>query len=30
MLGGYKEPDDALATALGALKEKYGLSDSEL
>jgi hypothetical protein len=30
MLGAYKEPDDAIATALAALKEKYGLSDSEL
>ena len=30
MLGTYKEPEDAIATALGALKAKYGLSDSEL
>ena len=30
MLGDYKEPEDAIATALAALKEKYGLSDSEL
>jgi len=30
MLGTYQEPEDAIATALGALKAKYGLSDSEL
>jgi hypothetical protein len=30
MLGTYKEPEDAIATALAALKEKYGLSDSEI
>jgi hypothetical protein len=30
MLGAYKEPADALAAALGALKEKYSLTDSEL
>jgi hypothetical protein len=30
MLGTYKEPEDAIATALGALKAKYGLSDSAL
>ena len=30
MLGTYKEPEDALGTALTALKTKYGLSDSEL
>jgi hypothetical protein len=30
MLGTYKEPEDALATALAALKTKYGLSDSDL
>jgi len=30
MLGSYKEPEDALGTALAALKTKYGLSDSEL
>jgi hypothetical protein len=30
MLGTYKEPEDALATALGTLKAKYGLNDSEL
>jgi len=30
MLGAYKEPEDALATALGALKEKYSLKDSEI
>jgi hypothetical protein len=30
MLGTYKEPEDAIATALGALKAKYGLNDSEL
>jgi hypothetical protein len=30
MLGTYKEPDDAIAAALAALKTKYGLSDSEL
>jgi hypothetical protein len=30
MLGAYKEPEDALATALGALKEKYSLKDGEI
>jgi hypothetical protein len=30
MLSTYKEPEDAIATALAALKEKYGLSDSEI
>ena len=30
MLGNYKEPEDALATALGALKAKYSLNDSEM
>jgi hypothetical protein len=30
MLGTYKEPEDAIGTALTALKTKYGLSDSEL
>jgi hypothetical protein len=30
MLDTYKEPEDAIATALGALKAKYGLSDSEI
>jgi hypothetical protein len=30
MLETYKEPEDAIATALGTLKAKYGLSDSEL
>ena len=30
MLSTYKEPEDALATALGALKTKYSLSDSEI
>jgi hypothetical protein len=30
MLGNYKEPEDAIATALGALKAKYSLSDSEM
>lgn len=30
MLGTYQEPEDAIATALAALKAKYGLSDSEL
>jgi hypothetical protein len=30
LLGTYREPEDALATALGALKAKYGLSDSEI
>ena len=30
LLGAYKEPEDAIAAALAALKEKYGLSDSEL
>ena len=30
MLGVYKEPEDAIAAALGALKSKYGLSDSEM
>jgi hypothetical protein len=30
MLESYKEPQDAIAAALGALKAKYGLSDSEL
>ena len=30
MLGNYTEPADAIATALGALKAKYSLSDSEL
>ena len=30
MLRTYKEPEDAIGTALAALKAKYGLSDSEL
>jgi hypothetical protein len=30
MMGTYKEPEDAIATALTALKTKYGLSDSEI
>jgi hypothetical protein len=30
MLEAYKEPEDAIATALTALKTKYGLSDSEI
>ena len=30
MLGAYKEPPDSLAAALGGLKEKYSLTDSEL
>ena len=30
MLGSYTEPDDVIAAALKALKEKYGLTDSEL
>jgi hypothetical protein len=30
MLETYKEPEDAIATALGALKAKYSLSDSEI
>jgi hypothetical protein len=30
MLDTYKEPEDAIATALGALKAKYSLSDSEM
>jgi hypothetical protein len=30
MLDTYQEPEDAIATALGALKAKYDLSDSEL
>ena len=30
LLGSYQEPADAIATALGALKAKYSLSDSEL
>ena len=30
MLDTYKEPEDAIATALGVLKAKYSLSDSEL
>ena len=30
MLGAYKEPQDAIAAALGALKTKYSLNDSEL
>jgi hypothetical protein len=30
MLGNYQEPEDAIATALGALKAKYSLSDSEM
>jgi len=30
MLGNYKEPEDAIAAALGTLKAKYSLSDSEL
>ena len=30
MLRAYKEPEDAIGTALAALKAKYGLSDSEL
>jgi hypothetical protein len=30
MLEAYQEPEDAIATALGALKAKYDLSDSEL
>jgi hypothetical protein len=30
MLGVYKEPEDAIAAALGALKEKYSLSDAEM
>jgi hypothetical protein len=30
MLGAYKEPQDAIAAALGALKAKYSLNDSEL
>jgi hypothetical protein len=30
MLGNYQEPEDAIATALGTLKAKYSLSDSEL
>jgi hypothetical protein len=30
MLGVYKDPEDVIATALGALKEKYHLSDSEI
>jgi hypothetical protein len=30
MLGTYKEPEDAIGTALAALKTKYGLTDSEL
>jgi hypothetical protein len=30
MLRTYKEPEDAIGTALAALKAKYGLSDSDL
>ncbi len=30
MLGNYTEPEDAIATALGALKAKYSLTDSEM
>jgi hypothetical protein len=30
MLGTYKEPEDAIAIALAALKTKYSLSDSDL
>ncbi|MGD0775266.1 MAG: hypothetical protein ABSC05_20820 [Candidatus Solibacter sp.] len=30
MLGTYQEPEDAIATALAALKKKYSLADSEL
>ena len=30
MLEAYKEPEDAIATALTALKTKYGLSDGEI
>ena len=30
MLGTYQEPEDVIATALGALEAKYGLSDSEI
>ena len=30
MLGNYTEPEDAIATALGALKAKSSLSDSEM
>ena len=30
MLRTYKEPEDAIGTALAALRVKYGLSNSEL
>jgi hypothetical protein len=30
LLRGYIPPDDAVGTALAALREKYGLSDSEI
>ena len=30
MLGAYQEPEDAIAKALATLKQKYGLSDSDL